>query len=228
VLYALRFPGCKHPGLSGGFLLTGDCGVINIACMNSSSPWQDWYRIMCHTYGTWLPGDGRGFRTRHHREHVEGDYKNPPPAGMFDGLHRSAQNSMKRDAVRLTAAQRQRAVEEIVRSFAKWQIELKILAITDIHLHALARVLDHNPRHYMGLAKKECSAYMKRAGLAPPGGLWAVRCECKPITDARHFENVDDYIADHESQGGVIHPVRKFLPAVDSMADLDPESLRLD
>lgn len=41
-------------------------------------PWNDWYHIMCHTYGTWLPGDPRGFRTRHHREHVEGDYKSPP------------------------------------------------------------------------------------------------------------------------------------------------------
>ncbi len=86
------------------------------------------------------------------------DYKSPPPAGKFDGLYRSAQNSMKRDAVRLNLPQRQRAVEEIVGSFAKWQIELKILAVTEIHLHALARVPDHNPRHDMGLAKKECSA----------------------------------------------------------------------
>jgi hypothetical protein len=33
---------------------------------------------MGHTYGTWLPGDPKGFRTRHHREHIEGDYKKPP------------------------------------------------------------------------------------------------------------------------------------------------------
>ena len=37
-------------------------------------PWNDWYHVMCHTYGTWLPGDPKGFRTRHHREQVEGDY----------------------------------------------------------------------------------------------------------------------------------------------------------
>lgn len=194
----------------------------------AKQPWNDWYHIMCHTYGTWLPGDGRGFRTRHHREHVDGDYKSPPPAGKFDALHRHAQARMKRDEVRLNLQQRQRAVEEIVRSFNKWHIELKILAITEIHLHALARVLDRNPRHYMGLAKKECSAYMKRAGLAPPGGLWAVRCDCKPIVDQRHFDNAEGYIVDHESQGGVIYPPREASPSIDAMAGFDPDSLLLD
>jgi hypothetical protein len=33
-------------------------------------PWCDWYHIMCNTFGTWLPGDPKGFRTRHHREHT--------------------------------------------------------------------------------------------------------------------------------------------------------------
>ena len=40
-----------------------------------------WFHVTAHTYGAWLAGDARGFRTRHHREHVEGDYKHPPPAG---------------------------------------------------------------------------------------------------------------------------------------------------
>ena len=95
-------------------------------------------------------------------------------------------------------------------------------------MHALARAADHNRRHHMGLAKKECSAYMRRAGLAAPGGLWAVRCECKPIADERHFENAEGYIADHESQGGVIYPPREAPAAVNPMADFDPDSLLLD
>jgi hypothetical protein len=43
-----------------------------------------WYHIMLTTSGDWLYGDARGFRTRHHREHVEGDYKNPPPPGIYE------------------------------------------------------------------------------------------------------------------------------------------------
>jgi hypothetical protein len=29
-----------------------------------------WYHIIMSTYGSWLYGDARGFRTRHHREHI--------------------------------------------------------------------------------------------------------------------------------------------------------------
>jgi hypothetical protein len=46
------------------------------------APWNHWYHCMGNTFGTWLPGSPKGFRTRHHREHVEGDYKHPPPKGM--------------------------------------------------------------------------------------------------------------------------------------------------
>lgn len=43
--------------------------------------WNAWYHVLTNTYGTWLRGDRRGWRERHHRKHVEGDYKNPPKPG---------------------------------------------------------------------------------------------------------------------------------------------------
>ena len=171
----------------------------------ASKPWGDWYHIMGHTDGTWLPGDPKGFRTRHHREHVDGDYKHPPPKGKYDNLWKRSKELMKRDPVYLTPQQRERAVQEFVRAFKKWGSELRIISIDRIHLHALAKVIDHNPRHYMGLAKKECSAYMKRDNLAPEGGLWAVRCKVLPIVDAGHFEKTTDYIRDHADRGAVVH-----------------------
>ena len=42
-------------------------------------PWQSWYHCNGTFKGNWLRGDERGWRSRNHREHVEGDYKNPPP-----------------------------------------------------------------------------------------------------------------------------------------------------
>lgn len=171
----------------------------------SAGSWCDWYHIMGHTYGTWLPGDPKGFRTRHHREHVEGDYKNPPPKGKYDKIWQRSKDLMKRDPVHLSPEQRQRAVDEFVRSFHKWNIPLHIISIDRIHLHALAQVIDRKPRHYTGLAKKECSAYMKQDNLAPGGGLWAVRCKCLPIASAAHFASVTGYIRDHDLQGAAIH-----------------------
>src|SRR5438876_6544463 len=58
-----------------------------------------WYHVIATTYGAWLYGDARGFRTRHHREHVEGDYKNPPPPGTYADLEARSRASLKRPPV---------------------------------------------------------------------------------------------------------------------------------
>ncbi len=63
-----------------------------------SDPWRNWYHCMANTYGTWLPGDPRGWRSRHHREHVVGDYRNPPKRS-YANLHRKARSLMKREQV---------------------------------------------------------------------------------------------------------------------------------
>ena len=52
--------------------------------------WNNWYHVNGNTYGTWLPGDPRGWRERGHKKHVDGDYKSPPPAGSGDAMHRYA------------------------------------------------------------------------------------------------------------------------------------------
>ena len=91
-----------------------------------------WQHVILGTRCSWMHGDRRGFRDRGHRIHSSGDYKNPPPAGEYDRLHERSRELMKRDAVHLTIEQRQRAVEEMVRSFAKWKIELKTLGIDEI------------------------------------------------------------------------------------------------
>lgn len=82
-------------------------------------PWNDWYHCVGHTYGTWLPGDPKGFRTRHHREHIIGDYKLPPPPGMYDKRHEKAKSLMKREPVYLDAAQRQHACLQFAASLIR-------------------------------------------------------------------------------------------------------------
>ncbi len=193
----------------------------------ASTPWCDWYHIMGNTFGTWLPSDPKGFRARHHREHVDGDYKNPPPKGKYDARWKRSKHLMKREPVYLTAALRERAVDEFVSSFKKWRIELRILPIDRLHVHALLRVPDHNPRHWVGLAKKESSAYTKRDGLAPGVGLWAVRCKCLLISNRAHFDRVADYIRDHEARGASIWEWERaaFDPC---LRDFNPNDLLLD
>jgi hypothetical protein len=58
-----------------------------------------WFHIVLTAYGAWMYGDPRGFRTRHHREHVEGDYKNPPPPGAYADKETRSRASLKQEPV---------------------------------------------------------------------------------------------------------------------------------
>ena len=149
-------------------------------------PWNDWYHCICTTYGTWLLGDPRGFRIRHHRFHCDGDYKSPPPTGTFDRLYRRSLKLMKRPPVHLKPDQIPVILYKFVNSFQKRRIELIVASLDDHHLHLLARFPDHRPRHWLGIAKKE-SAFGS-------GGLWAVRSKIGVIRDRRHQVAVAKYI----------------------------------
>ncbi|MGA2498375.1 MAG: hypothetical protein ABSH20_11575 [Tepidisphaeraceae bacterium] len=85
-------------------------------------PWNDWYHCMGNTYGTWLYGDPRGFRTRHHREHIPYDYKHPPPPGLYKEKYERSQRLMPRPPVFLSPEQRCLAVKFFVASLQKNQI----------------------------------------------------------------------------------------------------------
>jgi hypothetical protein len=180
-------------------------GLSRIAIISrvetAPEPWNDWYHCMGNTYGTWLPGDARGFRTRHHREHVEGDYKNPPPKGQYDERYQKSKDLMKRPPVYLTVPQRARALEEFVGSLRRRDIEVVAASIDRVHFHVLARFPGRDPRHWIGVAKKESSHYLKVEGLAPLGGLWATRFECVPVENRRHQLWVVGYILKHGKKG---------------------------
>jgi len=78
------------------------------------------------------------------------------------------------------------------------------MSVGRVHFHVLARFPQHNPRHFIGLAKKESSAYLKQRGHAPAGGLWGERCECVPVSDLDHFGEAFKYILDHAKQGSAV------------------------
>jgi hypothetical protein len=179
---------------------------------------------MSHTYGTWLPGSDKGFRTRHHRFHVEGDYKNPPPKGKYEKIYQRSKQLMTRDPVFLDVAQRNRALEELVASFLRRHMEVAVVSVDRVHIHLLARFPDHDPRRWVGIAKKESSHYCKVTGHAPEGGLWGTRCECVPVRDAGHKNSAARYILDHSKWGAAVWDAAT-LP---DLWDFDPATLRID
>ncbi len=171
-------------------------------------PWNDWYHVNGNTHGTWLRGDPRGWRARHHREHVQGDYKDPPPEGTYDRLHARSKQLMTRPPVRLTPQAAHIACNEIVASLLRHDIQALAVAVDDHHYHILARFPDHNPRKWVGIAKKNSARALSDASLVPAGGVWAVRCRCLPVRDRAHQLNVFRYIEKHARRGASIWTFR--------------------
>src|SRR5213083_3044797 len=98
MLIASRESRCEVPRQSRGLYLLAARSIEIIARMR---PWDHWYHVTVHTYGQWLRGDPRGWRARNHREHVDGDYKHPPPKGKYDQLFAQSKALLKRDPVKI-------------------------------------------------------------------------------------------------------------------------------
>lgn len=177
-------------------------------------PWESWYHCMCNTYGTWLRGDARGWRERHHRKHVEGDYRKPPAKGTFETIGRRSREMLKRDPVRLESELRSIALSAVVESLEGDGIIVLVACLGATHLHLLAQFKDRRPRQRLGWAKllatKRVKEFLSVHGedyclaLQKGEGLWAKRSQCVPVRDRQHRVNTLNYIAAHAKRGAVV------------------------
>lgn len=195
--------------------------------------WRNWYHCIGSTFGAWLRGDSRGWRARHHREHVEGDYRNPPPPGKYDKSHKHSKRLMKREPVVLSREQRKVALLAMLEALRHYDVEVIVLAVGGKHYHMLARFtpfgipaagvaglcaahhrkdgLDPVPRYVLGKVHSWCSRKVKQHKRQSPGthvpgtgGLWAPRPKIIPIVNRAHQVDATNYIADHIDQGASI------------------------
>ena len=150
--------------------------------------WHGWYHVNGNTYGTWLPGDERGWRSRDHRQHVEGDYKAPPPSGMYDNFRAKAASNMPRGPVFLAPEMRPVAGRAFVEMLVHQGVELLVFALNHVHYHLLARFGQSSIRETVGRAKKH--AYPVLRGQGHRGSLWATRSRSLPVRDRSHQVNV--------------------------------------
>jgi REP element-mobilizing transposase RayT len=106
--------------------------------MGTVQAWGGWFHVVGTTYGAWLPGDPRGFRTRDHREHIEGDYKNPPKTSR-QHLHAHARAAMKRAPFRFTPTTQQAACGYFIEALNHYKIDYTTLCVAPTHFHLLLR-----------------------------------------------------------------------------------------
>jgi hypothetical protein len=173
--------------------------------------WQ-WYHIIISTYGSWLYGDARGFRTRHHREHVEGDYKNPPCPGSYEGQRNSSRAALKQTPVVIPVKFRAVVGFAIREKLEQFGAQVVCLSVSGQHCHVLAKLAFGKARAWIGNAK--CHAWFKLREHEWKTKLWGKRGKAVPIRDRQHQLNVYRYILDHRKEGAWVWTMleQKKLP----------------
>src|SRR5687768_11393954 len=100
-----------------------------------------WRHIIINTHGSWHHGDHRGFRSRDHRIHSSGDYRNPPPAGE----HTSLLSYRKRqcpDEVHIDTRLRPIIGRAFIEKLRAMGYRVIAVAVTKIHAHAVTELPD--------------------------------------------------------------------------------------
>jgi hypothetical protein len=146
-----------------------------------------------------LYGDRRGFRTRHHREHVEGDYKNPPAPGQYEAVENRSRQSLQHAPVELSKELREvvgRAVKERLEDLGGLVIAV---AACRQHLHVLVKMPSADARDWVAIAKRHTWFVLRERGWKEK--LWGKRCQLKAIRDRQHQLNAYYYIGRHADQG---------------------------
>ena len=158
-----------------------------------------WFHAVLSTYGAWLYGDARGFRTRHHREHVEGDYKHRPTVGSYASQEWRSRKLLKQDPVTFSPAHRQLVGEALQDKLTRLGAWVLIVAVSAQHVHLLVKLPPSLARKWLGMAKMHASFELKRHGWQ--GKVWAVRCRPERVRDKAHQTNAFHYISRHAEQG---------------------------
>ncbi len=180
-----------------------------------------------------MRGDPRGWRDRKGKISVRYDYKSAPRVNPHAGLYRYCLKLMRRDAVVLGGEE----LEIVARRFGEvlrfHGVEFVDLCVSPTHFHVLCRFvgLSHDgrspgiaipglwadaratrkrePRHLIGIAKKESAREVSKCGLRGEAGIWAVRGKNKEVRDRIHQVRVARYIRAHAKRGAVVWSVWK-------------------
>lgn len=162
-------------------------------------PGMLWRHVIINTHSTWHHGDERGFRSRKHRIHSSGDYKNPPPKGEHAGLleYRFDRSS---EPVEIKRELRPVVGRSIVDHFASLNHRVLSVAVGKIHAHAVVELpwARDVVKVIVGHAKRKSSRAVKDQ---LPGTLWAAGGTYKPVRDREHLKSAYEYVLYDQGPG---------------------------
>jgi len=99
-----------------------------------------WRHVIISTRRSWLHGDARGFRSREHRIHSSGDYKDPPPKGEHAGLLQYHQKRAKGPRIKIPTSVRREVVLALLGAVLIAGYRVLVIAVTQKHAHLLVEL----------------------------------------------------------------------------------------
>ncbi|QNN22362.1 hypothetical protein HED60_08775 [Planctomycetales bacterium ZRK34] len=161
---------------------------------------KQWHHIIIiNTRGSWLTGDPRGFHSRNHRKHSDGDYKAPPPPGQHLGLYRVIKSN-SRDAIALPRDLWATIGRTMLDKLTSQDHRALAICVDAHHVHLLVELPSDRRR-----VKRLVGTWKQRASHAVrdrlPGEIWSKSCDPIPVRDVQHHRRVYRYILNHAKRG---------------------------
>ncbi|MSU80136.1 MAG: hypothetical protein EXS16_18850 [Gemmataceae bacterium] len=151
-----------------------------------------WRHIVISTVNSWLPGDPRGFRAEDHKIHSSGDYKNPPPEGEHEGLHRYSRK-LSEEAVIIPKNLLETVGRRIVKKLKEHEHRVLVVSVSITHSHWLVELPDSIPaiRKIVGQCKTAASHSIRER---LPGRVWGRHGSFKLVDSQEYHRKVYRYI----------------------------------
>lgn len=166
-----------------------------------------WWLVTFGTYGQWLPGDPRGFKTWRGRRYI------PPPEGKshfgeptynpddFRDEHERAQE-MVQTPVSFSPEQRSIVAQAISNDIENLPMTPSILAVAGVHVHLIAKFGGLKVRPTVGRFRFAATQMLHENGFV--GRFWGKGCHMESLPDEEAFLQAFAYVKSHEAEGAII------------------------
>ena len=175
------------------------------------------------TFGTWLPGDPRGFQTWRGREYVPPPkrYAKPGEATYdprpYRARHEAAKRSLSQPPVELADRQVRTASGAFAAEVDETPVTGAVLAVGSVHAHFLARFGPLPIRTLCGRFKAKSTDALHATGFPHPR-VWCrgVHLKSKPVGEA--FAGSFRYVCNHVREGAQVTVWDPFASLLDTLA----------
>lgn len=170
---------------------------------------MEWWLITWTTYGSWLPGDPRGFRSRRGREYIPPPRRYAKPGEPVYDFKEYSQRfkEAKEDTeacVKLTPLQQRAVMDAVVSEIGAIPVVSAIASVGTTHVHWLAQFGNRPIRTTVGRIKSEATRRLNASGFHGKRP-WSKNCDMKSKSTDQEFRSAFHYIRLHTHEGCLIH-----------------------